>query len=304
MTAALPSPAKGAPSAAPEASLASAAADCIRELDAQLPAALACDVGRVVLMVLYDGDEAAYRGHGRKRVSLRALAAALDGHRSLDARRLSLCVRVFTALRRSGIGAASLEHLGMGHLRAALRAPRQGFGALVLRADRERWSVRRLESHVRGRCGAASAAGARREVADARRLLAIAEQVCALVTDDARFGGARCLGALSPQQERRLRLASTIVIDRFEELRRRIAARPPTGVAGRRSAVPDSISSNGRESPPASENRAVYPSRTAMTSVESAAREAATTSASSVPAAARAARRGPSPFGRVNSERR
>lgn len=105
----------------------------------------ALEVGRIVIVTLYDGDLYEWRRRGRKSSSLRALTrhpnlciSPATLYRSLALYELSVRVRPVS----------SWKHLGMSHLRAVLSAPAPVQGHLLERAEEEGWSVARVEREV------------------------------------------------------------------------------------------------------------------------------------------------------------
>lgn len=126
------------------------AAQRIGALSRRATLEFALEVGKIVIGTLYGGDLYEWRGRGRKSNSLRALARHPDLaispatlYRSLALYELSERVRPDSPWC----------HLGISHLRAVLSAPPPVQEYLLERAEKEGWSVARIEREVSGVSG-------------------------------------------------------------------------------------------------------------------------------------------------------
>ncbi len=104
-------------------------------------------VGRILLEDLYDGDISAWRARGEKDASLRKLSSLTKSSGVTISRSvLHRSVRIYALLQRLG---EDWSHLSVSHFRAVLALPDSAQGPLLRRAERDRWTVRRLEEAVR-----------------------------------------------------------------------------------------------------------------------------------------------------------
>jgi len=125
-------------------------ADEIRGIASAAPLEASCRVGAVVLERCYGGDEAAWRSHGAKDLSLRRLADRLGSGSRYGAASLYRCVAIHLAMRRLG-RAADRTNLTPSHVRLVLPLDASAQERLLLDAEAGAWSVRRLEAAVRAR---------------------------------------------------------------------------------------------------------------------------------------------------------
>lgn len=120
-------------------------------------------VGRIVVETLYDGDLTAWRSRERKDHALRTLAARSDLPVSASA--LYRALAVYELSRRVGEHTMSSTHLGLCHLRAVLGLSPELQQRLLELAEKERWTVVRLEREILGLRPGARPNGGRRPVA-------------------------------------------------------------------------------------------------------------------------------------------
>jgi len=141
--------ARGLSVVASDAALAQVA-DEIRTIASAAVLDFARGVGRVVLERCYGGDEAAWRSHGAKDVSLRRLADRLGDGARFGAASLYRCVAIHLVMRRLG-PSADWTNLTPSHVRLVLPLDASEQARLLLDAQDGAWSVRELEAAVRAR---------------------------------------------------------------------------------------------------------------------------------------------------------
>jgi hypothetical protein len=142
-------PARGLSVVASDAALEQVAGE-IRTLASAAVLDFARGVGRIVLERCYGGDEAAWRSHGAKDVSLRRLADRLGDGERFGAASLYRCVAIHLVLRRLG-RSAEWTNLTPSHVRLVLPLDASEQTRLLLEAQAGAWSVRELETAVRVR---------------------------------------------------------------------------------------------------------------------------------------------------------
>lgn len=135
-------PARGEGSSASVAERIDETARCIRELHRYSGLRFACEVGRLVLDRFFDGRLEQLRHRGPKDASLRKLARHPD--LSLSASALYQAVGIFELLERHG-GVHTCKHLGPSHLRPLIGLDEQTQARLLLRAERQRWTVEQVK---------------------------------------------------------------------------------------------------------------------------------------------------------------
>lgn len=121
------------------------AAQRISALSRRATLEFALEVGRIVIVTLYDGDLCEWRRRGRKSNSLRALARHPD--LAISPATLYRSLALYELMERVGPD-SSWRHLGISHLRAVLSAPPPVQEYLLERAEKEGWSVARIEREV------------------------------------------------------------------------------------------------------------------------------------------------------------
>jgi hypothetical protein len=108
-------------------------------------------VGGLLVERFHQGDAGSAQYRGRKPASLAAISRQLRGQRaSLSVSWLSRSIATYRVLRPLG-GAAAFPHLGPSHVRLVLPLAVEQQIALLRRAERERWSVARLQAEARQR---------------------------------------------------------------------------------------------------------------------------------------------------------
>jgi len=103
----------------------------------------ALDVGRIVIDTLYGGDLSAWRRRERKDTALRALSRQRDLPLSTSA--LYRALALYELSRRGEGTGVGFERLHVSHLRAVLGLSPEVQDRLLTAADREKWTVARLE---------------------------------------------------------------------------------------------------------------------------------------------------------------
>jgi len=104
-------------------------------------------VGRLVIDRFYGGDSSAWRARGAKDVTLRRLAAGLSAAEALSPSTLYRCLATAELVQR--IGDVSMwQHITASHVRVVLPLSPARQDELLARAERERWSVRRLDAEA------------------------------------------------------------------------------------------------------------------------------------------------------------
>ncbi len=105
------------------------------------------EVGRILIEELYAGDLSAWRARGEKDASLRKLSALTASSGVAISRSvLHRSMQIYALLQRIG---EDWSYLGVSHFRVVFSLPDEQQESLLRRADRERWTVRRLEAAVR-----------------------------------------------------------------------------------------------------------------------------------------------------------
>jgi hypothetical protein len=118
----------------------------IRQLSRAASMELALGIGEIVFNRVFAGDPELMRNKGPKHISFRRLALHPDVPVSASVLWRSvatyeLCARL-PAVKQSG-------HLGVSHIREVLALPAGPQERLLVRADKERWTVAQLIEHVK-----------------------------------------------------------------------------------------------------------------------------------------------------------
>jgi hypothetical protein len=198
-------------------------------------------VGRLVIGRFYRGDPSAWRRRGRKDASLRKLAARLGPGGPMSPSSLFRCVASYELVERLG-GMSAWKHLTACHVRSVLPLAEDAQRELLLRSERERWSVRRLEHEAARRRRSARARGepsARRGRPAGPRFVREIEGLARVVLEDRRFHDLERSAELADEEIRDLCAALFLARRRCDdlhglltarlrarELRRRVGGRP------------------------------------------------------------------------------
>ncbi len=103
-------------------------------------------IGQLVIDRLYGGDLNAWRAQGPKEASFERLAARAGHDLLVSASSLYRAVALFELTERLAI--SKWKSLGVSHLRAVLGLPDRDQRPLLSAAEREKWTVKRLEAEV------------------------------------------------------------------------------------------------------------------------------------------------------------
>jgi hypothetical protein len=101
-------------------------------------------VGKLIIEKFYRNDLTRWRLRGPKSASFRKLSTHPELPMSPGA--LYRCVAVFELVQRVGVG--TLNHLGTSHMRTVLGLAEDQQWDMLQRAERERWTVQRLQREV------------------------------------------------------------------------------------------------------------------------------------------------------------
>lgn len=101
-------------------------------------------VGKLIIEKFYRNDLSRWRQRGPKSASFRKLSTHPELPMSPGA--LYRCVAVFELVQRVGVG--TLNHLGTSHMRTVLGLAEDQQSDMLQRAERERWTVQRLQREV------------------------------------------------------------------------------------------------------------------------------------------------------------
>ncbi len=126
----------------------------LHEIARQSTLDYAIRVGSLIVHYFYAGDVDAWRSRGPKTSSFRSLAS--HPQLPMSASALYRCVATFEICERLNV-VNRWKCLDASHLRVVLRLRAEDQSRLLAAADRERWSVQRLETESRGLTPARSA---------------------------------------------------------------------------------------------------------------------------------------------------
>ncbi len=103
-------------------------------------------MGQLIIDRLYGGDLSAWRAQGPKEVSFETLAARTGHDLLVSASSLYRAVALFELTERLAI--SKWKSLGVSHLRAVLGLADRDQRPLLAAAEKEKWTVERLEAEV------------------------------------------------------------------------------------------------------------------------------------------------------------
>jgi hypothetical protein len=103
-------------------------------------------IGRLIITRLYGGDLRVWRAHGAKETSFAKLAVRSGNDLLVSATSLYRAVALFELTERLGISA--WKYLGVSHLRAVLSLPDFEQRRLLATAEKDRWTVKRIEGEA------------------------------------------------------------------------------------------------------------------------------------------------------------
>ncbi|HTQ03515.1 MAG TPA: hypothetical protein VMI54_06645 [Polyangiaceae bacterium] len=171
-------------------------------------------VGELILREFFGGDPAAWRDQSRKKAqSLRRLAARTDCPFRKSTLNEAVCVHVALLeqpnLRRSELITAS-------HIASVLRLAAPERERLLEQAEKERWSVRQLRSHVRAHASAQGAETRLSWLDSGMRAVLLLQR--SLADAQAIVGQLGAIGPLSVRSRAELKELSNVVLNLGSDL--------------------------------------------------------------------------------------
>ena len=99
-------------------------------------------VGRIIFEHIFHGDVSLWRSRRRKKISLRKLSEQPEVNLSASA--LSVYIGIHVMCQKLGMSVYGCKHLGVSHLRAALRLPEKEQRRLLEKAEKKQWTVEKM----------------------------------------------------------------------------------------------------------------------------------------------------------------
>jgi hypothetical protein len=168
---------------------------------------LTLEIGKMIVHDLYQDDLANWRSRGVKDASFGKLAEIVEPHVSRAT--LQRAVAIFDLTQRLGV--SSWKNLGSSHLRAVLGLPDQDQKRLLGHADRNNWTVARLEEEAH-KARDASSEPSRAGRPPLPRFIKTLHRLCKCTQEpDESFGDLDAIDAMEPDEIRGLFDAVTAV---------------------------------------------------------------------------------------------